>query len=625
MKGQEFLQRLETEVVIADGGMGAMLSARGISLTSCLEAVNLMQPELVKALHLEFVAAGSEVIETNSFGANRNKLAASNQADQVKEINAAAVRLAREVVPSHVFVAGSMGPVGRLADPEQELSQEERYSLFREQAEVLLEEKVDLFVLETFSQVEELKVALRAVQDLDGQVPVVCQMAFSDAVRATGGREAVSALLELEGLGASVIGGNCGSGPVGLIHVIEEISQLTEARLSAQPNASFPQFVNGRYIYVSDPEYFAESAERLVGLGANLIGGCCGTTPDHIRLVAQRVKGRAPAARVLRPQPRVRLSRQRKSQKKHEQIYSPVERVGKTAVTLVEVKPPRGMALGAVLRAAKMLKKAGVDAFSLVENSLAQVRMSPIALAHILQEELGVAAVMHCTCRDRNLMGQQSALSGASALGVRTVLALTGDPATMGDSSASTSVYDTNSLGLIELIANLNRGINVAGNRISGASNFVIGGAFNPNVRRLEPEIRRFEKKIARGASFAMTQPVFDPAQIPELYEKTARLNVPIFLGIMPLTTYRNASFLHNEVPGIRIPEQILERMKGVAEDRAVEEGVAIAREMIDAAMDYAPGFYVIPQLEKYEVAAELVQHIKRNEFQVTHKTSLVS
>ncbi|MBB30237.1 MAG: bifunctional homocysteine S-methyltransferase/methylenetetrahydrofolate reductase, partial [Gemmatimonadetes bacterium] len=296
-----FLQVLDERIIVADGGMGAMLGARGVPWNACFEATNLSQPELVKALHLEFVAAGSELIETNSFGANRNKLAALNQADQVKTINAAAVRLARSIVSDNVFVGGSVGPYGRLTDPEYDLSDEERFDVFKEQLEVLLEEGVDLILLETFTQLEELKTALRATRSLDSDIPVVCQMAFSDSVRPSVGAGAVQGLLELEALGASVVGGNCGSGPIGLIRVIEEISHLTEVKLSAQPNASFPQYVNGRYIYLSDPKYFAESAETLVGLGANMIGGCCGTTPDHIRLVAEQLKGWTPAQRVLRP------------------------------------------------------------------------------------------------------------------------------------------------------------------------------------------------------------------------------------------------------------------------------------------------------------------------------------
>jgi homocysteine S-methyltransferase len=270
------------------------------------------------------------------------------------------------------------------------------------------------------------------------------------------------------------------------------------------------------------------------------------------------------------------------------------------------------MALGAVRRAAARLKAVGADAFSLVESSLAQVRMSPFALAHILQEEFGVAAVVHCTCRDRNLMGQQSELAGAAALGIRTVLALTGDPAAMGDSSDSTSVYDTNSLGLIELIANLNRGINVAGNPVSGSADFVIGAALDPNVRRIEPAIRRLEKKVKLGARFVMTQPVFDPALVDVLYQSTSHLDVPVFMGVMPLVSYRNASFLHNEIPGIRIPDDTLDRMRAAPPKQAAAEGLQIAKELVDAACARAPGFYLMPQLEKYETAVELVRHIKK-------------
>ena len=617
MRGQEFLSRLENEIIVGDGAMGTMICARGVPWNACLEAANIEHPELVKAIHLEYVAAGSGLIETNTFGANRNRLKAAGYDGQARDINAAAVRLAREVVPESVFLGGSMGPFGRAdLDAGDEPTDLDKAAAFREQAEVLLEEGVDLLLLETFSDADEIRLALSTVRSLSSDVPVFCQMAFSDAVRTTGRSAAVRGLLELEKLGAAAIGGNCGSGPAGIIHVVEELGHLTASRLTAQPNASYPQYVNGRLIYLSDPAYFAESAERLVEAGANFIGGCCGTTPGHIRLVAERLKGRAPAARMIRKMPPRKPARKPSGRRREPgrpaapKIYSPLDRIGTTKVTLVELKPPRGMAMGAVRRAAALLKDAGVDAYSLVESSLAQVRMSPFAMAHLLQEEFGVAAVVHCTCRDRNLMGQQSELTGAAALGVRTILALTGDPASIGDMSESTSVYDTNSIGLIRLIANLNLWQNVSGNKVSGSSEFVIGAALDPNATRLAPAIRRLEKKIEAGAHFVMTQPIFDVERMKEMYEQTADLGVPVFLGVMPLVSYRNASFLHNEVPGIRIPVEVLKRMKEAPKEAAQEEGLAIAKEMVEESMSYAPGFYIMPQLEKYLVAAELVKYI---------------
>ena len=613
MRSSDFLQLLDSQVIIGDGAMGTMLATRGLAWDGCFEEANLTRPDWVADVHRAYVEAGSMVVETNSFGANRNRLKAAGLEERVGEVNAAAVRLARSAVPDHVFVAGAVGPHGRHPEAHEEGADDDHDPAFREQIAALLEEGVDLLVLETFAHVEEMAVALKVARDLDSGVPVICQMAFAEALRTTGGSDAVRSLLELERLGASAIGGNCGAGPLGLIRVIEEVGGLTQARLVAQPNASFPRYVNGRTLFVSDPTYFADSADRLVKAGANLVGGCCGTTPDHIRLVAERLKGRAPARRPTHREPvRRRPVRAGSREPRPPSIYSPVERVGTTTVALAEVKPPRGMALGAVRRAAASLKAAGADAFSLVESSLAQVRMSPFALAHILQEEFGVAAVVHCTCRDRNLMGQQAELAGAAALGIRTVLALTGDPASMGDSADSTSVYDTNSLGLIELIANLNRGINVAGNPVSGSADFVIGAALDPNVPRIEPALRRLEKKVQRGARFVMTQPVFDPELVELLYEKTSHLEVPIFMGVMPLVSYRNASFLHNEIPGIRIPDDALTRMRDAPAGGASAEGLLIAKELIDVARARAPGFYLMPQLEKYEAAVELVRHIKQ-------------
>ncbi|OGG46702.1 MAG: hypothetical protein A3F84_25215 [Candidatus Handelsmanbacteria bacterium RIFCSPLOWO2_12_FULL_64_10] len=438
---------------------------------------------------------------------------------------------------------------------------------------------------------------------------MICQLAFADRLRTMGGAGAVEALVELERLGADVIGGNCGSGPAGLLRVIERAGAATEGLLSAFPNASFPEYVDGRYMYVAEPAYLVESAERLVGAGANLIGGCCGTTPGHIRLIVERLGRRRPARRVLVPYVPPRRKR------RVERAASPpaadfLGRVGKGPLTVVELKPPRGTGYEPILRWARRIAEAGTDAFSLVENSLAVVRMSPFALGHIVQEETGTPVIIHCTCRDRNLMGQQSELLGAHALGIRAILALTGDPASMGDEMGSSSVYDTNSLGLIELVAAMNRGVNRAGNPTQGATSFVIGGAFNPNASRLEPQVRRLEKKVAKGAQFAMTQPVFDGAILREMYAKTAHIEAPIFAGVMPLVSGRNAEFLHNEVPGIRIPDGVRRRM-AEAGDRGAEEGLAVAAELIDGARDFAPGFYIMPQLGKYEMALELVRHVK--------------
>ena len=613
MKGRELIERLHDEVVVGDGAMGTMLQARGVPWNANFDLLNLTHPEVVSAIHAAYAGAGAQVVETNTFGGNRNKLGRVGEADKVREANLAGARLAREAVPDRVYVAGAMGPFGRVDAEAGEVTGGEMEAAFREQAEALLEGGVDLLILETFSDLGELKTALTVVKSLDTEVPVICQMAFADRLRTMGGVDAIRAVADLERMGADVIGGNCGSGPAGLIRVIERAGGTTKGLLSAFPNASFPEYVDGRYLYLAEPGYLAESAARMAASGANLIGGCCGTTPDHIRLISERIGRRRPAIRGVSPYvpPRRRRVLRKVSPPS---IPNFLDRAGKPPLTIVELKPPRGTGFEGVLKWAGRLAEAGADLFSLVENSLAVVLMSPFAHGHIVQQETGVPVIIHCTCRDRNVMGQQSELLGAHALGIRAILALTGDPASMGEEMGSSSVYDTNSQGLIELIAAMNRGLNRAGNPIQGATSFLIGGAFNPNSARMEPQVRRLEKKVARGAQFAMTQPVFDQTILDEMYRRTVYLNIPVFAGIMPLVSGKNAEFLHNEVPGIRIPDTVRRRM-AEAGPRGTEEGLAVAAELIDGAAGTAPGFYLMPQLNKYDMALELVKHVKAKAF----------
>ena len=499
MKGHELIERLHKEIVVGDGAMGTMLQAGGVPWNANYDLLNLTNPDLVESIHRDYVTAGARVIETNTFWANRNKLGRVGEAGKVREANLAGVRIAREAAARDgVFVGGAMGPYGRVDQESVEISESDRSEIFREQAEALMEGGVDLVILETFSDLDEIKLAFRAVKSVDSDIPIICQLAFADRLRTMGGVDAVEAMADLEGLGAEMIGGNCGSGTSALIRVIERVGSTTETLLSAFPNACFPEYVDGRYLYMAEPGYLVDTAVRLASGGANLIGGCCGTTPEHIALMVERLGRRRPARRVLAPYVSSRGKR-RPPKIVPPHVPGLLDRVGKRTVTIVELKPPRGTGYKRVLKWARRLAEVGVDAFSLVENSLAVVRMSPFGLGHIVQEEAGVSVIIHCTCRDRNLMGQQSELLGAHALGIRTILALTGDPASMGDEMGSSSVYDTNSMGLIELISAMNR-LNQAGNPIQGATSFMIGAAFNPNVSRMEPQVRRLEKKVALSA-----------------------------------------------------------------------------------------------------------------------------
>jgi len=603
-----FLERLREEVLLGDGAMGSYLHAQGVPLETRFEALNLSNPALVRRVHSDYIAAGARFIETNTFGANRNKLSAAQLGDQTRSINLAGVRLAREVAPADVFVFGSVGPLGK-----SNLGDEyDKESIFREQIAALAEGGVDGFILETFTDLDELLIALRVARRVS-DLPVIAQMAFYTRGGKASGVDAHRVVRELEAHGADVLGGNCGpSGPLELSKVIKTIAQLTEKPLSAFPNASYPRYVEGRFIYANNADYFAQLALDLVDAGVNLIGGCCGTTPEHIWTIAQRLgERRRPATRLLLPPERREPAPPRRKRTRLEVVAPPNFLTANTHPVniIVEVDPPRGLNVQKAIRVSATLRELGANAVSIAENQLASVRMSSFALSHLIQQETGITAICHCTCRDRNLLGQQSELMGAAVLGIRHILAITGDPISL-DGTGGTSVFDTNSFGLIELLARLNRGENMRGESIGRATEFVIGAGVNPNRSRMEGEIRRLEKKAALGATFAMTQPPASREMIFELREMTRHIPAEVFVGILPLVSYRNAEFLHNEVPGIRLADDIRERMR-LASD-PIREGITIAQEHIDATMEAGfRGIYIIPMLGKYEMAFELVRYIR--------------
>lgn len=595
-----FLERLQENVLLGDGAIGSLLHERGVALAACFEVLNLQQPQLIQAIHLEYVAAGAQFVETNTFGANRYKLADHQQADNVLAINRAGAQLAKAIVPPSVYVAGAIGPLGPSA---ADASPDERRQAYLEQALGLAEGGADAILCETFTDLDDLALAVAAIKEKVG-LPLVAQMAFGEDLHTAAGADPLALLTTLKGLGADVVGGNCATGPSGLIKLIQRLSMMTEMPLSAFPNGGFPQYVDGRYLFRSDPDYLGESALRLVEAGANLLGGCCGTGPAHIRAMAKALgERRAPATRILVPaMPKASLPATPKAAPDF------LAKVGKELIITVEVDPPKDMDMAPGLAGAKLLAEAGVDAISIGENPLAKVRMSAFVFGHFVQEQTGLPAIVHCTCRDRNLIGQQSELMGAAALGVRSIFCVTGDPAgPMGQGS----VYHSNAFGLIELVSKLNDKQNLAGQALKESTDFLIGAALNPNVRRLEIEVQRAEKKLRAGAQFFQTQPVFSPEQIIELYEATRHLEAPVFVGILPLYSARNAEFLHNEVPGIRIPDAVRARIAEAPPDRQASVGIEIAKELIDEAIKHAPGIYLIPPFNKYQMAAELVSYAR--------------
>jgi len=598
-----FLERVKSEVLIGDGAIGTMLYAKGVPLEANFEHLNLVRPQLVEELHREYLAAGARVIETNSFGANAVKLGAIGLAGKVAEINRQGALIARRAAAGQdVFVAGSVGPLGR---GKAELSPEQALECFRVQTAALAAGGVDLFLLETFAELEELEWAVQAAKETG--LPVIASLAFGEGSRLSGGIGAEEAVRRLAAAGADVVGANCGAGPLALLATLKRMAAVTELPLAAYPNSGFPEYVDGRYIYRATPDYFAGMAREMVAAGAALVGGCCGTTPEHVRAVALSLKGLQPVARQVVAAPGEAGSG-----------AEPVSagagflaKWGREKVVTVELDPPKGLECARVLAGSRALKEAGADAINLAENPLARVRMGNIALASLVRREVGIEVIAHVTCRDRNLIGLQSDLMGASLLGVSSILAVTGDPASLGEDAGASSVFDLNSFTLIKLLSDLNRGVNAVGSPIGAGTGFTIGAAFNPNGQRMEVQVARLAKKVANGASFAQTQPIYDLSRLDQMLEQTASLDIPILPGVLPLVSGRNAEFLHNEVPGIVIPEEIRRRMAGKGGEEGVREGLAIAREFIEAAIDRVGGFYLIPPFGKYEIAVELVKFIK--------------
>ena len=601
--GISFLERVRGEVLVGDGAIGTMLYAKGVPLESNFEHLNLVRPELVLELHREYLAAGAQVIETNTFGANFVKLAAIGLGGKLAEINRQGALIARRAAAgSDAFVAGSMGPLGR---GKAELTSDQAKECFRNQAAALAEGGVDLLLLETFGELEELEWAVGAAKETG--LPVIASLAFGEGSRLSGGFGAEEAARRLEAAGADLLGANCGAGPLELLATLKRIAAVSGLPLAAYPNSGFPEYVDGRYIYRTTPDYFAGMALEMVAAGAALVGGCCGTTPEQVREVAKRVRG-------LRPVPR-RVAPRGEDDRTGARLPSPgagfLAGWGERKVITVELDPPKGLDCGKVLAGSRALKEAGADAINLAENPLARVRMGNIALASAIRREVGIEVIAHVTCRDRNLLGLQSDLMGASLLGISAILAVTGDPASLGEDAGATSVFDLNSFTLIKLLSEMNRGVNALGSPIGAGTGFTIGAAFNPNGQRMEVQVARLEKKVANGATFAQTQPIYDLSRLEQMLELTAHLGIPILPGVLPLVSGRNAEFLHNEVPGIVIPEEIRQRMAGKSGDDGVREGLAIAREFIDAAYDRVGGFYLIPPFGKYEIALELVRFIK--------------
>jgi methionine synthase I (cobalamin-dependent)/5,10-methylenetetrahydrofolate reductase len=597
------MKRLRSGVLVGDGAIGTMLYTKGVSLDSNFEHLNLVRPGLVAELAHEYVVAGAQVIETNTFGANHTKLSAIGLGHRVAEINLAGARIAREAAGGTVLVAGSVGPLVAIKGEEQELGARQMEDAFRLQCRALAEGGVDFLLLETFSSLQQLKLAVKVARETG--LPVSASLAFLEGGRSGDGSSVESFCLAMEGAGTDMIGANCGAGPLELLKVIKRLSALTDKPISAYANSGFPEYLDGRYIYRATPDYFASMALEMVAAGANLVGGCCGTTPSHITALAHAIHGCRPAVRSKSPV--VSVSEPAQPPPK---TPSFLDSWGSRKVITVELDPPKGLDCTRIIAGCRSLKEAGADAINLAENPLARPRMGNIALGNLIQREVGIEVIVHITGRDRNLIGMQSDLMGASLLGIRSILAVTGDPATMGDHAGATSVFDLHSFTLIKLLSDMNSGVNALGNPIGSGTGFTIGAAFNPNTGNMNVQAERLRKKIINGAGFVQSQPIYDPAVLFAALEATRGSTVPFLPGIMPLVSERNAEYLNNEVPGITVPDAVRARMKGLDKEAGAREGLAVAREFIDATFGRVGGYYLIPPFGKFELAVELIDYI---------------
>ncbi|AEN90820.1 bifunctional homocysteine S-methyltransferase/methylenetetrahydrofolate reductase [Priestia sp. YIM B13446] len=597
------LEDLKSKILIGDGATGTLLYSHGID--SCFEELNITKPEEVSRIHRAYVEAGANVIQTNTYAANYQKLARYGLEDSVKDINVAGVKLAKQAAKDQAYVVGTLG--GIRSFQKNAISLEEVKRSIREQMFWLLNEGVDGLLFETYYDFEELKTVLTLARK-ETDKPIITHVSLHDIGVLQDGRPLADALKELEDLGADVVGLNCRLGPYHMIQSLEEVPLPDRAFLSAYPNASLPAYVEGKLEYETNEDYFVESARLFREQGVRLIGGCCGTTPAHVRAMSSALKDLPPiTSKVVKMRPAVTVQEREQQDKPHMH-----EIVKKRRSVIVELDPPKQLGPTKFLEGAKALDKVGVDAITLADNSLASPRISNLAMATLMQQETKARPLIHITCRDRNLIGLQSHLMGLHTLGMNQVLAITGDPSKVGDFPGATSVYDLSSFDLISLIAQFNEGLSYSGKPLGQKTNFSIAAAFNPNVRHLDRAVQRLEKKIDCGAHYFITQPLYSTKQIEEVYEATKHLTTPVYIGIMPLTSARNARFIHHEVPGIKLSEDILERMDATGNDRirGEVEGLAIAKNLIDTAYELFDGIYLITPFMRYEMTEILTRYI---------------
>lgn len=611
---RNFLERLERGAVLFDGGIGTELYKRGVFINRCFEELNLTNPTLVKQVHEEYKKAGADVLETNTYSANRYKLKQFQLEDKLYKINFEGAVIARQAAGDELFVAGSVGPLNVRIEPLGPISREEACEYFSEQIQPLVDGGVDLIILETFIYPEELKQAVNAVRKICG-LPVIAQMTIDEDGSSLTGANPEIMIRELENSGADIIGVNCTVGPQVMLHWLETIRKITAKPISIMPNAGKPKNIDGRNIYLTSPEYLGEYAKHYIQAGANIIGGCCGTTPDHIQKMRNSLNALKPE---LRPQ-RYQLAEIKESSAVE---TIPVQNKSRLArrlsdghfVTFVELLAPHGVLPDKEVDKSRELNYYGIDVINIPDGPRASARMSALALASLIQRRVGIETVLHYVCRDRNVIGMQSDLLGAYALGIKNILAITGDPPKLGNYPDATAVFDVDAIGLVNILNRLNHGMDIAGNPIGAPTGFFVGVGANPGAVNLDEELRRLDWKVEAGAEYIVTQPVFDIKIFEEFINKTQHIKVPIIAGIWPLTSIRNAEFMNNEIPGCHVPDYIMQRLEGYRDSKedSRKEGIQIAREILESILDMIKGVQVSMPFGRVQTIIELFDGLNR-------------
>jgi len=612
-RAQEFRDQLASRVIVADGAMGTVLYSRGVFINRCFDELNLSSPDMVRQIHQEYAKAGAEILETNTFGATRQRLGAFGFAEKLKAINLAGVRLAREAA-NGAFVAGAVGPLNVRIEPLGPTSFAEARAAFREQIDALLEAGVDLLIFETFGNLDELREAVTAGHEASGgDVPMIAQVTIDDFGHLPGGTDTETFTREMNTWPVDVIGLNCSVGPKATLETVERMMEYATKPLSAMPNAGLPMRVEGRNIYLCSPEYMAQYARRMLWAGVKVIGGCCGTTPDHIKLIRSETRSLQPLQKKLAvtvEEPKV------KAQALAAVPVAEKSKVGaKLAagqfVSFVEILPPRGVDATREIAGAKLCAEHGIDAINVPDGPRASARMSAQVTCQLIQELAGIEAVNHFCCRDRNILGIQSELLGAHSLGVRNLICITGDPPRMGAYPDATAVFDVDAIGLVNIVRNLNHGLDIGGNPMGSQTALLIGVGANPGALNMDEEIRRFEWKVEAGAEYVVTQPVFDLDLLEAFLKRIEHVKIPVLCGIWPLTSFRNAEFMVNELR-VPVPDMFMDRMRRVDNaEKAREEGVAIAREMVSRVSKMVQGVQLSAPFGRYQMAIDVAEAIE--------------